>query len=163
MSLPACQERILHGMEAALRTREPRLASLFAIFTRLTRDEEIPRTEQLEPLPRLSWHRLRRGHGVRSRRRAGTTPGRARAAGPPGARPAARLRALLLIPVLLIVVASALLAGGLSSARSCGELPVHLAAAVPVKGQTCAVAGAATHGGHATGQKQAGQSPALRP
>jgi hypothetical protein len=160
MSLPACQERILHGMETALRTCEPRLASLFAIFTRLTRDEEIPRTEQLEPLPWLSWHRLRRGQGGRSRRRAGSTPGRAGAA---GTRPAARLREMLLIPVLLIVVASALLAGGLSSARSCGELPVHLAVAVPVKGQTCAVAGAANHGGHATGQKQAGQSPALRP
>ena len=51
MSLPACQERILRGMESALRKGEPRLASRFAIFTRLTKDEELPRTEQLVPRP----------------------------------------------------------------------------------------------------------------
>jgi hypothetical protein len=49
MSLPACQERILSRIENALRACEPRLASRFAIFTWLTRDEEIPRTEQLVP------------------------------------------------------------------------------------------------------------------
>jgi hypothetical protein len=53
MSLPACQERILAGIENALRTGEPRLASRFAIFTRLTWDEELPSTEQLGPRPRL--------------------------------------------------------------------------------------------------------------
>jgi hypothetical protein len=39
MSLPACQERILSGIETALRAAEPRMASRFTIFTRLTRDE----------------------------------------------------------------------------------------------------------------------------
>jgi hypothetical protein len=58
MSLPACQERILSGIEDALRKGEPRLASRFAIFTRLTRDEELPRTEQLVPRPWLSRSRL---------------------------------------------------------------------------------------------------------
>jgi len=49
MSLPACQERILSGIENELRKGAPRLASRFAIFTRLTGDEELPRTEQLAP------------------------------------------------------------------------------------------------------------------
>jgi hypothetical protein len=49
MSLPACQERILSGIENELRKGAPRLASRFAIFTRLTGDEELPRTEQLVP------------------------------------------------------------------------------------------------------------------
>ena len=53
MSLPARQERILSGIENALRAGEPRMASRFAIFTRLTRDEELPRTEQLMPQPWL--------------------------------------------------------------------------------------------------------------
>jgi hypothetical protein len=57
MGLPMYQERILHGMETALRTREPRLTAKFAIFTRLTRDEEIPRIEQLQPQPWLSRQR----------------------------------------------------------------------------------------------------------
>jgi len=49
MSLPACQERILSGIEHELRKGSPRLASRFAIFTRLTGDEELPGTEQLAP------------------------------------------------------------------------------------------------------------------
>ena len=53
MSLPACQERILSGIEDTLRKGEPRLASRFAIFSRLTRGEELPRTEQLMPQPWL--------------------------------------------------------------------------------------------------------------
>jgi hypothetical protein len=57
MGLPTYQERILHGMETALRTREPRLTAKFAIFTRLTRDEEIPGTEQLQRRPWLSRQR----------------------------------------------------------------------------------------------------------
>ena len=53
MSLPTRQERTLSRIENALRVCEPRMASRFAIFTRLTRDEELPRTEQLMPQPWL--------------------------------------------------------------------------------------------------------------
>src|SRR5262249_41388550 len=63
MGLPACQERILSGIETVLRQGEPHLASRFAIFTRLAGGEELPRTEQLvvEPWPRrwLKGTRLR--------------------------------------------------------------------------------------------------------
>jgi hypothetical protein len=41
MSLPAGQERALHDIEGALQASEPHLASMFAIFTRLNRDEPV--------------------------------------------------------------------------------------------------------------------------
>ena len=47
MGLPAGQRRALEKIEHALRASDPRLASLFAVFGRLTRDEEMPRIEQL--------------------------------------------------------------------------------------------------------------------
>jgi hypothetical protein len=49
MSLPAGQQRVLDGIAEVLRTNEPRLASMFAIFTRLSKDEPRPRREQLTP------------------------------------------------------------------------------------------------------------------
>ena len=49
MALPACQERVLRGIEDELMQGAPRLASRFAIFTRLTGDEDLPRIEQLAP------------------------------------------------------------------------------------------------------------------
>src|ERR1700746_2749046 len=47
VSLPVSQQRVLEGIESALESAEPRLRSMFAIFTRLTRDEGAPRTEAL--------------------------------------------------------------------------------------------------------------------
>jgi Protein of unknown function (DUF3040) len=47
MSLPVSEERALTGIEQALLCRDPRLKSLFAIFTRLTRHEAMPAIEQL--------------------------------------------------------------------------------------------------------------------
>lgn len=47
MSLPAGQQRVLDGIAEVLRTSEPRLTSMFAIFTRLSKDEPPPRREQL--------------------------------------------------------------------------------------------------------------------
>jgi len=47
MGLPASQRRVLDKIEDALRAADPRLASLFAMFGRLTGDEEMPRTEEL--------------------------------------------------------------------------------------------------------------------
>lgn len=71
MSLSPAQERVLDAMTEALRATEPRLVSMFAIFTRLTRNEAAPRREQLPgrslwrslwrvPLPRI--HGGPRGH-----------------------------------------------------------------------------------------------------
>jgi hypothetical protein len=47
MGLPARQRRVLDRIECTLRGSDPRLAALYAIFARLTRDEEMPRIEQL--------------------------------------------------------------------------------------------------------------------
>jgi hypothetical protein len=42
MSLPAGQQRILDAIEDALRASEPLLASMFAIFDRLSTNEAWP-------------------------------------------------------------------------------------------------------------------------
>jgi hypothetical protein len=47
MSLSATEERALTGIEQTLRSRDPRLSSLFSIFTRLTLQEAMPTIEQL--------------------------------------------------------------------------------------------------------------------
>lgn len=47
VSLPSYQQSLLNRMDRALEARDPRLASMFALFTRLTRDDGPPRTERL--------------------------------------------------------------------------------------------------------------------
>jgi hypothetical protein len=47
MSLPVSEKRALTGIEQRLLYRDPRLTSLFGIFTRLTRHEAMPTIEQL--------------------------------------------------------------------------------------------------------------------
>ena len=49
VSLPAGQQQVLERIEADIEGCEPRLKSMFAIFTRLTRDDGAPRTEALPP------------------------------------------------------------------------------------------------------------------
>jgi hypothetical protein len=53
MSLPAGQQRSLDRIESTLLVDDLRLASLFAIFTRLARDEAMPATEQVTAGPWL--------------------------------------------------------------------------------------------------------------
>src|ERR1035438_7138527 len=69
-SLPSKQQRVLDRIESILRDSDPRLAAMFVIFTRLTRDEEMPRLEELRArLARLrAWISWRAGP---VRRRAG--------------------------------------------------------------------------------------------
>jgi hypothetical protein len=90
MSLPACQQRVLDHIENALQHREPRLASMFAMFTRLNKNEGAPRTETLEPQRwwTVAWSRARR---------------------PPA----------LLIPLALLLVMTAVVIGMSSSRISC--------------------------------------------
>lgn len=93
MSLPARQQRVLDRIEHSLHVCEPHLTSMFAVFTTLTGDEEMPRLEQLRPrsLPVPGW----RKRPARPGRKEQTVSG----AGATGAA-GARLRALLLIPVM---------------------------------------------------------------
>ena len=62
MSLPVSRQWVLQGIESALEGGEPRLRSMFAIFTRLTRDDGAPRTESLPPRAsvRRAWLTARR-------------------------------------------------------------------------------------------------------
>ena len=57
MSLPACEQRVLDRIEKTLQDGDPRLGSMFVIFTRLTRYEAMPRTEQVRD---AWWMTLRR-------------------------------------------------------------------------------------------------------
>jgi hypothetical protein len=67
MSLPAGQQRILDGIAETLRLTEPRLTVMFAIFTRLAKNEPPPRGEQISvrrrgallgaPWQPLAWRR----------------------------------------------------------------------------------------------------------
>jgi hypothetical protein len=91
MSLPTGQQRILESIEGKLAESDPRLTSLFSIFTRLNLTEKMPWIEQVAVRPvadRLasigSWFRW-------------TARG-----------PAERLRAMVLLPAALTAVACAL-------------------------------------------------------
>jgi hypothetical protein len=57
VSLPVDQQRVLDRIEGDLRGCEPRLVSMFSIFTRLTRDEGAPPAERLgsEARRRRTW------------------------------------------------------------------------------------------------------------
>jgi hypothetical protein len=123
MSLPASQERILTGIEDALRNGEPHLASRFAIFTRLTSGEELPRTEQLvlEPWPRRWLRRWLKSAG---------------------------LRAVLTVPAALVALAAALSFASVTGARTCPAM-ARSPHAVPTRWDACpasGAAGAAAHG-----------------
>ena len=91
MSLPIGQQRVLESIEGKLAESDPRLVSLFSIFTRLNLAEKMPWIEEVAVRPvadRLasatSWFRLH----VR--------------------RPAARIRAMVLLPAALTAIACAL-------------------------------------------------------
>ena len=106
MGLPASQRRILERIESALRGSDPRLAALFSIFTRLNRDEEMPRLEQVRARAAIiaSWV----GYRLAKFGRWFGAPARA------------RLRTALFFPVALAIVASAVLVGaGFPSASRC--------------------------------------------
>lgn len=59
MGLPARQRRVLGRIESTLRGSDPRLAALYSIFARLTREEEMPRIEQLRHRAVLLLSRVR--------------------------------------------------------------------------------------------------------
>jgi hypothetical protein len=134
MGLPARQRRVLDGIERALRGSDPRLAALYAIFDKLTREEPMPRFEQLRSgvltglallgaiLAVIASH-LHIRVGVRGRvhaRRRARVPGLLRL-GP-------RQRAILLYPLAIaLAIGSIVLAARSGPERTC--LPVRAVAA----------------------------------
>jgi hypothetical protein len=125
MSLPARQQRVLDRIEHSLQACEPRLQSMFAMFTTLARDEAMPWREALDCRP-LSFHGWRhRSAPPRRRRPAGTGPWAARGQ-PPG------LRAMTLVTITLLALTPVvLLSLGIRTMSGCGLIrPQHAAAAL---------------------------------
>lgn len=91
MSLPASQQRILVKIEGGLRASDPALSSRFVIFGRLTRDEAMPLPEQIKPRP------------IADRLLPVVTVARR-----VYRRPAARARALMLLPAAITAMLCAL-------------------------------------------------------
>jgi hypothetical protein len=104
MSLPARQERVLGRIEHSLHASEPDLTSMFAIFTKLTRDEDMPRLEALDAWPRPFWGWRQRLTRPRREGRAASSAGSTNA-------PGVRMRAILLVPVMLAALAAAVFLG----------------------------------------------------
>src|SRR5438876_138543 len=102
MSLPASQQRVLDVMENRLTAREPRLASMFAIFTRLATGEALPWREALQTVP---WWSPRRwcpsGHRT---------------------RPLGRARAAILLALASVLVITAVCVGMSHSRPGCTPL-----------------------------------------
>ncbi len=144
MSLPASQQRALDAIDTDLRIADRRLASMFSVFTELTRLEKMPLAETFQPV--RWWTRAGRRAG---RRQRGCTllgcarrghrglgwrwAGWARA----GRRPASRLGTIVLVPLLLAATLSLLLLTILTTRSTgsgrCGQTtafmaPVRLAA-----------------------------------
>ncbi|GEM_PF-2457679 len=108
MGLPASQRRILEEIEETLRRSDPRLTSLFAIFTRLNHDEDMPRIEELRAKAALISSRFRFRLAAVGRWL--------------GARP--RLRNALIFPMAMAAMAATLLVGiALPVTTRCGAVP----------------------------------------
>lgn len=111
MSLPARQQRKLREIEGGLTGSDPRLRSLFGIFTRLTTGEAMPWFEAVRTRPVADALAAFRSLIRRIAR-----------------RPASRVRALLLLPAALsAMVCGIMIAAGLSGAQR----PVHASAKPP--------------------------------
>jgi hypothetical protein len=149
MSLPACQERVLSAIENALRTGEPRLASRFAIFTRLTSGEELPHTEQLVPQP---WLRRVLASAGRAVRLLFPRPG---VRGGTAVRPVVRLRAVVVLPILLIMFASATIATAIAGTHTCTPAASR-PAITQTRWATCAAGKTGVQGSHSTGRPATG-------
>ena len=107
MSLPASQQHALNAIDDGLRHGDPRLARMFAVFTRLTGPESMPARETLPP--RQWWASARWRAGPRGSQRS----------------LADRLTARLFVPLLLTAALSLLimsiLANPSASRRGCAH------------------------------------------
>ncbi len=121
MSLPARERRSLSGIQVGLGRSDPHLVSLFATFSRLTREEEMPHIERL----RVRVDRVTE-RGRQLRRNVFT-----------------RIRLIIIAPVALAATCAALLIGGWSSGPSaCKVKPVtthslHRDAPMLLRGGLC--------------------------
>jgi hypothetical protein len=122
MTLPASQQHALDAIDDVLQSAEPRLATMFGVFTHLTRQEAMPTVETLPPGRWWTRYHLP-GRPYR--------PGRQRH--PRGPRAGRRLGRVVLLPLLLIAAVSLLISGlvsaGPAGRRGCGQAMVMVMAA----------------------------------
>jgi hypothetical protein len=117
MSLPASQQHALDAIDVGLQTGDPRLARMFAVFTRLTGQDSMPARETLPP---CQWW-------ARGRWRAGSI--------------AARLLVPLLLAAALSLLILSILASPAGVRRDCSHanpnasLRLVIPAACPPAGQ----------------------------
>jgi|GEM_PF-1773490 len=142
MTLPPSQQHALNAIDDVLQSAEPRLATMFGVFTDLTRMEAMPAAETLPPGPwwarwarhRLPGHLARRSRARRFRAGRPGRPGSGRRPGGQAGRAGRQLSRIVLIPVLLLVAAGllvvSLVSSGAAGRRGCG----HAAAAVMLPG-----------------------------
>ncbi len=135
MTLPASQQRALDAIDDVLQSAEPRLATMFGVFTDLTRLDAMPAAETLEPRPWWARHRLagpryRPGWSGHQRHRPGQRRHR------PGRHPlraGRRLSRIVLIPMLLLAAVSlvivSLVSSGPAGRRGCGQAVAAVMAA----------------------------------
>jgi hypothetical protein len=131
MSLPARQERVLGQIEHSLDAGDPRLRSMFATFTKLTTGQQMPGLEQLES---RSWP-LRYWRQRLTRRRR---EGRAASGAGPAYAPGVRMRAILLVPVMLAALAAAVFLGlGGRTVSGCEPAARPHSASAPGRPRAC--------------------------
>ncbi len=118
MTLPPSQQHALDAIDDVLQSAEPRLATMFGVFTDLTRRDAMPAVETLPPEP---WWARYRPPG--SRYRAGRPrPGRQhqhRQRYQPGRWGGRQLVRIVLVPLLLMAAASLLIVSLVSSGAAC--------------------------------------------
>jgi hypothetical protein len=126
MTLPPSQQHALDAIDDVLQSAEPRLATMFGVFTDLTRLDDMPAVETLPPEPR--WARYR-PPGLRYRAgRPRSRPGQQhqhRQRYQPGRWGGRQLVRIVLVPLLLMAAASllivSLVSSGAAGRRSCGQ------------------------------------------
>ena len=152
MTLPASQQHALDAIDEVFQSAEPRLATMFGVFTHLTGQETMPAVETLPPGRWWTRYRLPGRH---------YRPGRQRF--PRSQRDGRRLSRVVLLPLLLIAAAglliSSLISAG-SAGRGCGQAAVMVMAARQraITGHAARTGGAASMGG--TGCRSASPQPA---
>ena len=140
MTLPASQQHALDAIDEVFQSAEPRLATMFGVFTHLTGLETMPAVETLPPGRWWTRYRLPGRH---------YRPGRQQYPRGQAGRPQARR--VVLLPLLLIaavgLLISSLISAG-SAGRGCGQAAVMVMAspAAGNPGNAARTGGTAEHG-----------------
>jgi hypothetical protein len=121
MTLPASQQHALDAIDDIFQSAEPRLATMFGVFTHLTGQETMPAVETLPPGRWWTRYRLPGRH---------YRPGRQQH--PRGRRADRPLSRVVLVPLLLIAAVGLLISSLISAGaagRGCGPAAVMVMAA----------------------------------